>query len=164
MLLDKKIRVAAVLLISIFITSCAGILTEVKQENRDTASTYDGTWKVEVLKSAGSQFNGNWVLNCPDMRRTFNMRVNDGTISLGNTSSYVSADGIFKLIHPISSEASATGSSSTTMANGDMKLILTGKLVPDGERSKGHITYGIAEIGYDGCTAKTKYTLTNQTT
>jgi len=74
---------------------------------------------------------------------------------------FVSSKGVFKLVHPLNGDARASGNSSTTMANGDRKLILTGKLAPEGGASKGHITYGVAEVGYGGCTAKTKYSLAN---
>jgi len=167
-LFNKKRKLAIVLLFSTFAASCAGTLTGIKEENRDTTGAYDGTWKVDVQKSAGLQYQGNWRMQCGDMQRTFYVRVDDGAMTdrkgADAEKGYISSDGVFKLIQPLSSKASATGSSSTTMANGDMKLILTGKLVPGSENSKGHITYGIAEFGYGGCTAKTKYTLTNPAT
>lgn len=164
MLFKKKMNVATVILLSTVIAGCAGTLGSIKEENRDTTGTYDGIWKVDVQKAAGIQYVGKWNMHCGDMRQTFNIRVEDGTILFGNaenrTKGYVSAKGAFKLSHPLASKASASGSSSTTMANGSRKLILSGKLVPDGENSKGFITYGIAEVGYGGCTAKTKYSFT----
>jgi len=165
MLINQDRKLAIVLLFSTFVASCAGTLGGVKEENRDTTGKYDGVWSVEVQKAAGIQYVGKWNMHCGNMQNTFYVRVDDGALtdrkSADAKKAFVSSDGVFKLTQPLSNEASASGASSTTMANGDMKLILTGKLVPDGENSTGRITYGIAEIGYGGCTAKTKYTLTN---
>ena len=165
MLFKTKMEIAALILLSAVITGCAGTLGSIKEENRDTTGIYDGIWKVDVLKAAGIQYVGKWNMHCGDMRTSFNLRVDDGTILFGNaentTKAYVSAEGAFKLTHPLSGKASASGASSITMANGSRKLILTGRLVPDGGNSKGFITYGIAEVGYGGCTAKTKYSFTS---
>jgi len=38
------------------------------------------------------------------------------------------------------------------MANGNIRIILQGNL----KKGAGFVTHGIAEFGYDGCTAKTK--------
>jgi len=59
MILNRKLRSATVLLLSTFIASCAGTLGGgIKEENRDTAGTYDGVWKVEVQKAPGLQYHG----------------------------------------------------------------------------------------------------------
>jgi len=165
MLFNTKIKtIATTLAFSYLISGCFGVLgTGIKEENRDTTGAYDGIWVVEVQKAASLQTYGQWDISCGDMRRTFNIRVLDGTMDLGSddnaNKTFVSSNGKFKAILPMSVDAKASGSSSTTLANGDMKLILSGTLVPSGDKSAGYITYGIAEMGYGGCTAKTKYTL-----
>jgi len=164
MLLSSKLKGITALLLSIFLAGCAGSLGGVvKEENRDTTGAFDGLWKVEVQKAAGLQYHGKWNMRCGDMRRTFNMRVVDGAATVSNAKdakkAYVSSKGAFKLIYPLTEDARASGNSSITMANGDRKLILSGKLTPDGGDSKGYITFGIAEVGYGGCTAKTIYSL-----
>lgn len=160
MLLGKFSKLTAVLTVAIVVSACAGtVLSPIEEEYRDTSGVYDGLWKVDVQKAAGTQIYGKWNMNCGDMRRTFNMRVTNGTMNFGRgknaTTVYVSADGKFKAIIPIDHVASATGTSSTTMANGTMKTIISGQLAD--EKSVGFITYGIAELGYGGCTAKTKF-------
>ncbi len=161
---NRKMKIASVLLLSIFIASCASAFSSgVKEKNKDTTGKYDGLWTVEVQKAAGVQYVGKWHMTCGDMRQTFKTNVNNGIMNLGTdsnkTTAFVSKDGDFKLVLPLSGDAQASMGSGTAMANGDRKLILSGTLSPDGKNSKGYITYGIAEVGYGGCTAKTKYTL-----
>jgi len=164
---NKKINALTVLLFSMFIVSCAGTIGPgISEENRDTTGTYDGIWTVDVKKAAGTQYYGKWIVRCGDMRQTFNMRVSDGTLALSDAAdakkAFVSSGGVFKLTVPLTGDAQASVNSATTISNGDRQLILTGTLASDGGDSKGYITYGVAEFGYAGCTAKTKFTLNGQ--
>jgi len=166
MFLNREIKIATVLLLSTFVVSCAGTMGPgVSEKNRDTTGTFDGIWTVDVQKAAGTQYYGKWHVSCGDMRRSFNMRVNDGTMTLSDAAdakkAFVSAGGVFKITLPMSDDAQASGNSSSTISNGDMQMILTGTLAASDGNSKGYITYGIAEMGYAGCTAKTKFKLTN---
>lgn len=151
--------VAAVALATI-VSGCAGTVARPTPESaRVTSGTYDGIWQVNVMKSAGTQYVGKWNLSCDDMRTTFNINVIDGAIVLEDENkskkTYVSDKGRFKMYFPIAHKASASQQSSTTMANGNMKIILRGRL--DRAKSVGYLTYGIAELGYGGCTAKTRF-------
>jgi len=165
--LNRKLKARAVILLSTIVAGCVGTISGgIKEKDRDTAGTYDGYWQVHVQKAPGLQYLGNWNVSCGDMRRTFHMRVNEGAVSMRVVASakkaFVSPGGVFKLVIPLNEDAKAAGHSDTTLANGDKQLILTGTLAPDGSESSGYITYGIAEFGYAGCTAKTKFNRTSQ--
>lgn len=159
--LIKSTKLAAVVLFATLVTGCAGssIGGGIKEKNKDTTGAYDGTWTVAVQKAPSLQYIGNWNVTCGELERTFTMEVTDATITFYNegtpTEAYVAADGRFKMIQPLTSKAKASGTSDVSISNGDRQLILRGKLAP--EESKGYITYGIAEFGYNGCTAKTKF-------
>lgn len=160
MLLSRLSKITSVLIFSVVLTGCAGsVAMSTPESARVTTGAYDGVWEVNVLKSAGLQYVSGWQLSCGDMRHTFQIEVTDGAITLDNgktaRTAYVSNSGRFKMNFPIDHEASASVNSGTTMANGDMKIILRGKL--DESKSVGFLTYGIAEFGYGGCTAKTRF-------
>lgn len=158
--LQGKIRAALFLTTFsvIGLTGCASVGT-VSESNRAVSGQYDGTWLVNVQKSAGLQYVNGWNMQCGDMTNTFPVKVEDGMLYFGNSKQQiktgVSESGRFKLIVPLGDIASASQQSSTSMANGDVKVILRGSLNQD--KQNGHITFGVAEVGYGGCTAKTKF-------
>lgn len=81
MLCNQKSKVAIIILLSTLLAGCAGTMgAGIKEENRDISGIYDGIWTVEVQKAAGLQYYGKWNVSCGDMRRSFNMRVNDGAM------------------------------------------------------------------------------------
>lgn len=153
-------RMLAVSFLSAGIVGCAGTVpTQTSIDDRASSGQYDGIWQVNVQKSAAVQYYNNWHLNCGDMRNSFNIKVVDGTLVVGDgensQKAYVSEKGRFKMYVPLARKASASGISATTISNGDTKIILRGRLADSD--SNGYITYGIAEFGYGGCTAKTKF-------
>lgn len=155
----KFARICTVAVLVAGLTGCAGtVAMKTKQSDRDRTGAFDGVWQVDVQKSAGLQYVGNWQVQCGDMRQVFSITVADGTVGIkkgdGVIKAYVSDKGQFKLFYPLDTKAKASGASSTTMTNGDSKIILRGRL---GDNTDGYITYGVAEVGYSGCTAKTKF-------
>lgn len=140
------------------LTGCASVGT-VSESERDVSGRYDGVWMVEIQKAAGLQYVQGWNMNCGDMRDSIPMLVKDGMMQFDDSPNAlkvgVAESGRFKMVIPLGDIASASPTSDISIANGDVKIILRGNL--SDEKSKGHITYGIAEMGYGGCTAKTKF-------
>lgn len=164
MLLIRNMKIATILLFSTFIASCAGTSGgRVSEQHRDTTGTYDGTWKVDVQKAISVQTFGQWIMNCGDMRQSFIVYVNDGAMTFSGTAdgkkAYVSSSGDFEISIPLPGNARAAANPGLTLFKEDRRLMLSGKLAPDGVKSAGYITYGIAEMLYAGCTSKTTYSL-----
>jgi len=155
------IKIAATTALVFTLSSCAGsVAMRTSEADREQTGQFDGMWQVDVQKAAGIQYVGAWQMNCGDMRHKFNITVEDGTISAEDgkgkiKKAYVSNKGRFKLILPIRHKSSESGQSDATMSNGNMQIILRGRL--SDKDSVGYITYGVAEVGYGGCTAKTKF-------
>ena len=155
----KFARICTVAVLAAGLTGCAGtVAMKTSQTDRDQTGAYDGVWQVDVQKAAGLKYVGNWQMRCGDMRQTFNITVVDGTVGVEKgdqvIKAYVSDKGRFKLFYPLDVKAKESGTSGGMMSNGDTKIILRGRL---GENTDGYFTYGIAEVGYGGCTAKTKF-------
>lgn len=156
MSLQTPLKLVVAVLLGASLIGCAGtVAKETSESDKNTTGDYDGEWGVEVLKAASSQQLGNWILSCGDMRRKFTVSVEDGVITVGDKTAFVSNEGKFKMYMPIETKAEATGTSARSMSNGDMKIILRGRLSKSD--SAGFLTFGIAEMGYGGCTAKTKF-------
>lgn len=140
------------------LAGCAGVGT-VSESDRVKSDKYDGVWIVEIQKAATLQLIQGWQMSCGDMRRSFAVLVKDGMIQLNNDGKQiktaVAENGRFKLTIPLGDIASESGTSDIIMGNRDVKIFLRGTLKDF--NANGHITYGIAELGYGGCTAKTLY-------
>ncbi len=159
MIKQSKLKLFSALLFSTLLTSCGAVPKQIDSENRDTSGQYDGVWDVSVGKGRTLQYVQNWQFNCGDMSNSFQFAVRDGTIGLqsskANVTGYVSSQGRFKMYLPIEGEASASGTSDSSINNGERRLVLQGRLGE--ETGEGFFTVGIAEFGYAGCTSKTQF-------
>ena len=154
------LKLTGALMVAVLLSACAGAVSRpTSEQDRDTSGRFDGPWLVTVAKGAGVQYVQNWSVECGDMTNEFDILIQDGTINIkseaGSTRAYVSTEGNFKLSLPLSGEASSSSRSDVTLANGDRRLILSGRL--GGDKPVGIITYGIAELGWGGCTSKTSF-------
>ena len=155
-----KLKLIGALVVATLVSACAGAVSrQTSEQDRDTSGRFDGPWLVTVAKGAGVQYVHNWSVECDDMTNEFEIFIEDGTINLksdaASTRAFVSTEGNFKLSLPLTGEASSSSRSDVTLANGDRKLILSGRL--GGDKPVGIITYGIAELGWGGCTSKTSF-------
>ncbi len=162
MILGKFGKLSAAIALFTLLGGCAGtVVSPVKEQDKSTSGEFDGVWKVEVAKGAGTQYVDKWTLTCGDMSRVFELVVRDGVINIASgqnkQTAYVSKTGKFKVILPIAGETKESVSSSTSVANGRMQLILRGQLAE--QNAVGFFTVGVAEFGYGGCTAKTRFLL-----
>ena len=157
-------RLAASLCVALLGAGCAatGPMTMVDDEDRDTPGAYDGAYRLRLAeRPRGFQNVGTWQMRCATNGFDIPMTVEDGTARLRTrftgaadprapVVSFVSRDGGFRFEVPLASRAEATGTSSSTLDNGAMKLIYQGDLAESGD-SRGLYTVGIAEFGYAGC-------------
>ena len=156
----RKVTTSLTLCFALALSACAGTVNRTPTAaDADSEGKYNGVWQVLVSKNGGRQQVANWTLRCGDMSNKFSISVNDGVLSFSNSENaptyYVAKNGNFKVNFPIAQKAKESATSDGTMANGNVRIILQGNL----EKGTGFITHGIAELGYGGCTAKTKFNL-----
>ena len=133
----------------------------VSESSKDAAGTFNGQWSARVVSTATSQHGpGGWTLTCPDRAGTDLgiISVENGTASVAagkdnKMSTYVSDSGRFRFEIPTGVVMAASGTSDSSLSNGDITLIMHGSL----SSGKGLYTVGIAEFSNSGCTSKVAF-------
>jgi len=153
----RKVFPILTLSLTLALSACAGTVNKTPTAaDSDSEGKFNGVWEVQVSKNGGRQQVANWTLRCGDMSNRFSIQVNNGILTFSNSDKaptyYVSKNGSFKLNFPIAQKARESATSDGTMSNGNVRIILQGNL----NKGVGFLTHGIAELGYGGCTAKTK--------
>ncbi len=146
--------------IASLLVGCSGrVLQTIDESERDTAGVYNGEWFVKVTKGAPVQRIDNWIFTCGDMSRVLKIIVEDGSVYIAEdknkNKAYVSRDGKFKLKVRLSQMAEASAGSGSAIVDGKRTFILQGSLKD--KKRKGYVTYGVAQFGNNGCTAKAHY-------
>lgn len=157
MLGKKHILVASLIGTTLLMQACASSV--VSDSERDTSGKFDGQYTMEVSKMAGVQFVENWRFNCGGKAYTTWMNVKDGRAFFQPFApgkpfeSNIDSNGRFRLEVPLENEATASGSSSSTIVDGRRKYILTGNL----EGGSGRMVFGVKQFAWQGCQTKVKY-------
>ena len=158
----RRATLAAALAAATLAAGCTGPMTRIDGDDRDTSGTYDGHYRMQLdERRRGFQNVGTWQMNCGTGGFDVLLNVEGGSARMQvrysdaerpdePIQSYVDDRGRFRFEVPIAGEAAASGTSSSTIDNGAIKLIHQGELEADGS-SKGIYTVGIAEFGYAGC-------------
>jgi len=151
---SHKIAMAAVLTVAL--QGCA--VKPVSQSDRDQSGAFDGVWNATVVNTPRIQYGpGNWEFSCGDQtgRSLGKIMVNNGVAKtqMVDQQAYVNSSGRFKFEIPMGEVAAASGTSDSTITNGDMTFILSGSL----KSEKGSMVYGIAEFGNTGCRSSVEF-------
>ena len=162
----RRVRTVAALATGAALASlaagCAGPMTRIEADERDASGGFDGRYRLRMAeRERGFQNVGTWQLRCGTNGFDLPVSVVAGSARLNvrhdgakrpdaPIQSYVDERGRFRFEVPMAREAAATGTSSSTLDNGAVKLIYQGALGADGP-SRGVYTVGIGEFGYAGC-------------
>ncbi len=158
--LPQQFIVVALSFACVFFVGCASTVSSpVTDENKDTSNVFEGRWVANVQRTAGTQLMpGNWRMSCytkPYIRR---LTVANGRIALTDQRpvafTYVNSEGQFRFEVPLTEKATESAISDLKILAGERTLILYGNL----NTGKGRITYGVAQFGNNGCTAKIEFT------
>lgn len=144
-----------VVLFALSLTSCvSNVSSQVKESNKDTTGTFDGTWIANVQRSPERQFMpGNWIANCNGSEWDFRITVADGVAKTnlrGATQpTFVSSNGDFRFDIPVQSEAKSSSGSARDITLAKQTQVIYGNF----QKAKGRYTFAVAEFGNNGCTA-----------
>ena len=132
----------------------------ISESSRDTSGTFDGQWAGTIESTAGQQYGpGNWTFTCDDRSgdRFGPISVKDGKATMPMADkmneTFVNSEGQFRFEVPIDTEATAGGTSDSSINDGAITLILIGSL----SSQTGSFTIGIAQFANDGCTSAVSY-------
>jgi len=158
-----KTTIAAVSLSAVLLSGCSGIVVkQVSESNSATSGTFDGRWQATVVNTAGLQYGpDNWQFTCDDRSGqdlgvivVENGKAQSPWDANGKATTFVSNKGKFRFAIPTGIVAAASGTSDTSISNGNMTAIIYGSL----KSGKGKFTMGIKEFGNAGCTSKISFT------
>ncbi len=146
-----------------FTSSCStGLQSQVKEAERDLSGAYNGYWEGVVSNTPKVQYGpGQWKHNCADRsnENVLGVKVKDGKMTgflYGQSyfvKAYVNDKGEFRIENPIGNVRAKTAATSAKTINRDsITLIVRGSL----DDKTAALTFGIEELGNNGCTSSVK--------
>jgi len=153
---------AAALLIgtSVFAVGCSqDVKRSVSLDFRDKSGLFDGEWLAFMAETPSPQIIQNWKVKCRSFEQTIPISVREGQVitrinDIDHTT-HISGNGRFRLEIPTGLKMSNPISSSATLLDGRVTLILQGDL--GRERPSGSFTFGIADFANVGCRTRVTY-------
>lgn len=162
MKITTKISAVAVTLGAILISGCSSVVVKpVSESGKNNSGNYDGRWMTTAVHTRRLQYGpGNWQFTCEDRSgdQIGIIEVVDGKARFswdesGTEGTFVSNSGKFRFEIPTGVVAAASGTSDSSISNGDMTALIYGSL----KSGKGKFTLGIAQFGNAGCTSKLQF-------
>ena len=144
---------AALAVLASLLSACAGVTSEIREENRDTSGEFDGLWEARLVEGRKSYNRfGNWTLKCDSWSERFLFDVSEGRVTFSNIggqpSTFVDEGGRFRLEVPIEGRE-VSSRESGSVGRTARKLIFNGNL----GRTEPRVLYtvGQAKYGWGGC-------------
>ena len=144
--------------LALVLTSACTSIGEVSEDQRDLANSFDGSWIAQHKTTANHQVYRSWEFKCDQFDIPVELRIEDsGIMVLVNhvyvaslNKAYISAKGNFKTSLPTGIKGNTTQSSDVIHSDIEIRLIVEGKLMPEGQGT-GSVTIGWETSGYQGC-------------
>ncbi len=148
------------LLLLVTLAGCGNeVRRQVTAEFRDTTGRFDGVWLAQMLDTPSPQVVQNWRINCQSFKQAIPISVDNGRVEAKINDevhwSYLSLSGRFRLEIPTGLRMSAPISTTDSLVDGRVTLILQGDLSREPRRGK--FTFGIAQFANAGCTTAVRY-------
>jgi len=145
-------------LLVFFLTSGCASFNEIKKEDRDLGSNFDGDWIAKHQTTISFQKYANWEFTCNHLTIPITLRIEGSGIQvLVNhkfiaplDEAYISSTGSFKTTLPTGIKGKTSLHSDVDHSDIEVRLIVEGKLTPEGHGT-GNIIIGWATSGYKGC-------------
>ena len=133
----------------------------VSEDFKDQSGIYDGDWLAFMAQTPSPRIIQNWKVKCRSFEQSIPITIGEGQVTTRindiDHSTYISSNGRFRLEIPTGLKMSNPISSSATLLDGRVTLILQGDL--GRERPSGSFTFGIADFANVGCTTRVNYIL-----
>jgi len=145
---------------AVFAVGCSqDVKRSVSLDFRDKSGLFDGEWLAFMAETPSPQIIQNWKVKCRSFEQTIPISVREGQVitrinDIDHTT-YISGNGRFRLEIPTGLKMSNPISSSATLLDGRVTLILQGDL--GRERPSGSFTFGIADFANVGCRTRVTY-------
>ena len=157
---------AVMLVAAMFVAGCSqDVRRIVSADFRDKSGSYDGDWLAFMAQTPSPQIIQNWKVKCNSFEQSIPISVEEGVVTTRindvDHSTYISGNGRFRLEIPTGLKMSNPISSSATLIDGRVTLILQGDLGRD--KPSGSFTFGIADFANVGCTTRVNYIPTELT-
>lgn len=147
--------VAIVLILVVFLQSCAGTVgSQVRESDKDASSSFDGMYAIEVDHPGGRQSLGSgWFNDCGARKFSSQLSIQNSNVSWKVSEDqvaqgYINSSGKFRLELPLDSDQDVR-STSEVLSDGGVTLILQGDL--DDKTMKGLLVFGIGQFNGRGC-------------
>jgi len=145
---------------SLFTLGCSqDVKRSVSGDFRDKTGLFDGDWLAFMAETPTPQVIQNWKVKCSSFEQSIPISVQEGQVTTRindvDHTTYISGNGRFRLEIPTGLKMSNPISSSATLLDGRVTLILQGDL--GRERPSGSFTFGIADFANVGCRTRVTY-------
>lgn len=153
-------RLVMVLMVILSLTACGNeVRRTVAKEFKDTSGRFDGVWLAHMLETPSPQVVQNWRINCQSFNQSIPISVSGGRVEAKINDelhwSYLSLSGRFRLEIPTGLRMSSPISTSDSLTDGRVTLVLQGDLLREPRRGK--FTFGISQFANAGCTTTVRY-------